>query len=217
MELGYWKIKGAGHPLRMLLAHEKVEFKNTLYDTPESWFGKKETMGFDFPNLPYLIDGDVKITETSAIPQYIAFKLNKPELTGKPGFDKIKYLEIVGVIKDILDNLGKIFYAAEGHEKIYDDQKDRFFYGKSEKLEKFLGDKEFLLGYFTYADILLANTFATLDTVSIKLAKPSTFEKYPKLKAHAERVFNIPTIKAFLASEEGQLPALPPHYNKLGL
>ena len=38
-------------------------------------------MGFEFPNLPYLIDGDTKITETIGIMQYIAKKY-RPALLG---------------------------------------------------------------------------------------------------------------------------------------
>ena len=36
----------------------------------------------EYPNLPYLIDGETKITETAAIMQYIAKKW-KPELLGR--------------------------------------------------------------------------------------------------------------------------------------
>ena len=32
-----------------------------------AWLDKKFTLGFDFPNLPYLEDGDVKLTQTVAI------------------------------------------------------------------------------------------------------------------------------------------------------
>lgn len=43
---------------------------------------EKFNLGLDFPNLPYFIDGDYKITETLAIHAYIAEKWN-PELLGK--------------------------------------------------------------------------------------------------------------------------------------
>lgn len=39
-------------------------------------------MGLEYPNLPYLIDGDAKITETIAIMKYVAKKW-KPELLGR--------------------------------------------------------------------------------------------------------------------------------------
>ena len=36
------------------------------------WFGDKKTnMGLDFPNLPYLIDGDVKVTQSVAVYRHL--------------------------------------------------------------------------------------------------------------------------------------------------
>lgn len=35
------------------------------------WRTDKHTLGFDFPNLPYLIDGDIKITQSNAIVRHI--------------------------------------------------------------------------------------------------------------------------------------------------
>ena len=40
----------------------------------ECWFSEKQSLGLDFPNLPYFIDGDVNLTETRAIMKYIASK-----------------------------------------------------------------------------------------------------------------------------------------------
>lgn len=51
------------------------------WDTSD-WFNEKETLGFDYPNLPYLKDGDSRITETLAIMKYVAMKY-KPELLGR--------------------------------------------------------------------------------------------------------------------------------------
>ena len=47
----------------------------------EEWLKDKYSLGLDFPNLPYFIDGDVRITETVAIHKYIAGKWG-PELLG---------------------------------------------------------------------------------------------------------------------------------------
>lgn len=48
------------------------------------WTNEKEanTLGMEYPNLPYLIDGDVKLTETLAIMKYVCKKW-KPELLGR--------------------------------------------------------------------------------------------------------------------------------------
>lgn len=70
--LGYWNIRGLAQVSRLLLTYTKANWKDKLYTDPNSWFGKdKKSMTFAFPNLPYLIDGDLKMTESIAIYRYI--------------------------------------------------------------------------------------------------------------------------------------------------
>ncbi|NWZ41211.1 GSTM2 transferase, partial [Brachypodius atriceps] len=54
---------------------------------PSDWTNEKEKLGLDFPNLPYLIDGPVKLTQSNAILRYIARKHNMCECGGsqRPG------------------------------------------------------------------------------------------------------------------------------------
>ena len=73
MKIGYWDIRGFAEPIRMLLKHLNIEFEETRYGFGnesgasfphrDEWLAEKFTLGLDFPNLPYLIDGDFKMTE----------------------------------------------------------------------------------------------------------------------------------------------------------
>lgn len=66
--LGYWKSRGRAQVARLLLAYVGMAWEDVQYKEPQQWFGKdKESLGLEFPNLPYLIDGDLKLTETRAI------------------------------------------------------------------------------------------------------------------------------------------------------
>ena len=47
----------------------------------ETWTDAKFNLGLDFPNLPYLFDGETKLTETLAIHRYLADKY-APSLLG---------------------------------------------------------------------------------------------------------------------------------------
>lgn len=63
MKHGYWGARGAGQVARLLIAYTGVEAEDIRYTEREKWFEEdKKNLGFDFPNLPYLIDGDFKTT-----------------------------------------------------------------------------------------------------------------------------------------------------------
>ena len=64
-------------------------------------------MGLDFPNLPYWVEGDFKITESSAIEDYIVRSFDK---NGKlSGGNSIKLNStismIVSLIRELLDDI----------------------------------------------------------------------------------------------------------------
>lgn len=67
--LGYWNVRGLGSALRILLHYVGADFEEVIYDIDrenDKWFKEvKPTMGaeFAFPNLPYIIDDKVKLTQ----------------------------------------------------------------------------------------------------------------------------------------------------------
>lgn len=84
MKFGYWGVRGVGQICRLLLAYTGTKWEDVKYTAPESWFGKdKKDLGLIFPNLPYVIDGDFKLTESKAIHLYIIKKSGKTDLLGK--------------------------------------------------------------------------------------------------------------------------------------
>ena len=62
------------NPIRFLLEYAGADYEDVQYDEPSKWFDVKHEMGLDFPNLPYYIDGDVKLTQSGAILRYLAEK-----------------------------------------------------------------------------------------------------------------------------------------------
>uniref|UniRef100_A0A8C9Q9C8 Glutathione S-transferase Mu 4 n=1 Tax=Spermophilus dauricus TaxID=99837 RepID=A0A8C9Q9C8_SPEDA len=100
MILGYWNIRGLAHPIRLLLEYTDSSYEEKKYTmgdgngTPRvRWLNEKFKLGLDFPNLPYLIDGPHKITQSNAILRYLARKHN---LCGETEEEKIRV--------DILEN-----------------------------------------------------------------------------------------------------------------
>jgi glutathione S-transferase len=71
--LGYWDIRCFAEPIRHMLKYAGQEFvdkrygfekgssKADFFGIRNQWFSEKFTHGLDFPNLPYYIDGDIKV------------------------------------------------------------------------------------------------------------------------------------------------------------
>ena len=90
IKIGYWKLRGRAQIPRLLLSYTNTPFEEKWYDfsNGQEWRANdKLNLGFDFPNLPYLIEGDFKLTETKAIIQYIIKKSGNKELLGKNVYD----------------------------------------------------------------------------------------------------------------------------------
>merc|ERR1719265_112478 len=84
MELGYWGIKGRGAPLLMYAKYLGLDVNFKMYKSPDEWKADKENgLGMDFPNIPYIKDGDFCMSETAAIPHYLAAKAGKQDTLGK--------------------------------------------------------------------------------------------------------------------------------------
>ena len=81
IHMGYWKIRGLGELVRLTLNYLKQDYEDEQFETPEQWFPTKFSRGIPFPNLPFLVDGDHKQTETTAIIEYLCAKYN-PALLG---------------------------------------------------------------------------------------------------------------------------------------
>ena len=111
----------------------------------------------DFPNLPYLFDGDFKMSETYAIARYIARKANREDLLGKNAGDQ-------AVVENFIYAFNTIFTGILGlcfNKKVDTLKMGHFFKTKGEftKIEKFLQGKDFVIGYLTIADFFLAELF----------------------------------------------------------
>lgn len=109
-------------PIRVLLKYTKTDFKDQVYQVKgeapnfdkSSWTDVKETLGLDFPNLPYLIDQKIKITQSNAILRYIA---EKHDLVGKTPEERAKALEMQDVAMDFRNGAVRLFYNRRNYEE----------------------------------------------------------------------------------------------------
>jgi glutathione S-transferase len=205
--VGYWPIRGRAGVLRNLLTYVGLPYKNHLYN-PAEWFGKdKQELGFDYPNLPYIIDGDKKITESSALLYYIPIRAGKRELIGDTDDKFIQVQVALNVVEDARSEVSHLCWT-KGDFKA--EKEKAFSEGKLKtKLEIFnkkLEGKEWLTGFLSIADFVL---FETLDWVLA--IDPASLDAYPNLKTYHQRFLELPSVKAHRESESFVKLWLPPN------
>jgi glutathione S-transferase len=112
--LGYWGIRGLAQQIRLVLSYVGLPFEDKIYANREEWFETdKKNIGFAFPNIPYLLDGEFKLTESSAIQRYVINKSQHKELLGKNIQDSVRIETVIGVLDDIWAEFAKNFWKKD--------------------------------------------------------------------------------------------------------
>ena len=210
MEFGYWGIKGRAESIRWLIAYTGADVKEWNPTDLQAWVARKPETG-PFPNLPFLIDGDVKITESGAIPYYIIHKTGKTELLGKTIQDSARIRQIEGVFTDIQDYLLKVLgsgpdFAAAIAKTL---EPTAAVATKIAQLSSFLGEKDFFLGYLTWADIKAVAGARVVQSLALSLGQPCPFAKHANLESLIKRVEALPAIQPRVAASLA-VPFFPP-------
>lgn len=223
--LGYWNgIRGVIVPIRCMLDYAGVPYRFKSYpynrdgatheEGKAHWLADRATLaeeGLPFPNLPYLIDGDVKLTQSLAIMRYLARKhgLDQPDADPKTAA-RMDMIEA-----QVNDFRWSLIYHCVGDK--YEDLRWNFLEtlpGELSRLSQCLGDRRWLMGdRLTYVDFML---YEALDQYA--LFSDGCLDVVPNLKAYAGRFRNLEPIRRYLASGNfNPWPVLLPNAKRLGV
>lgn len=148
------------------------------------WFADdKLNLGLDLPNLPYLIDGDFKLTEQDAIMHYIASKWN-PSLLGCSTVERARVIMVASFIRELRDKSYKPAYGKDQDMEVFTPAMEPF-----NKLMDYLKNNNFewLSGnQVTYVDFYFFEISSWLLSIL-----PEKFGS-PELTAYHERVTALP-------------------------
>ncbi|KAA0198916.1 Glutathione S-Transferase Sigma 3 [Hyalella azteca] len=104
--LAYWDIRGLAQPIRLLLEYTGTKFEDKYYVCGEAPNYDKSCW-FD---LPYYIDGSVRLTESGAILRYIA---RQHDLLGKTEEEKYRTDLLECVLNDFRKTFVSLCYGAD--------------------------------------------------------------------------------------------------------
>jgi len=198
--LGYWNIRGLAQQIRLLLAYTETEYEDKRYNISEApeydrseWINEKYSLGLDFPNLPYYIDGDVKLTQSVAILRYLGIK-NKLSGNSLEEQNRVNLLE--QQIMDLNQALVRLSYDPN-----FETLKPGYLKELPQSLEllsKFLGTRSYFAGKsITYVDFLAYEYLSKLPYIA-----PNIFSNYANLKQFVARIEALPTIAKYMSSDK---------------
>ncbi|CAL4122516.1 unnamed protein product, partial [Meganyctiphanes norvegica] len=185
------------NPIRLLLGYTGTQFEDKLFSAgppPDydrsAWTSVKFTLGLDLPNLPYYIDGDIKITQSNAIIRYIGRKNN---MDGKTEAEKIRVDIMENQLMDFRNGWVRLCYGdfeggkADYIKKLPDTMK---------LFNNFIGNNKWLAGdSLTFPDFIL---FELLDH-HLHLV-PDLLKDHSNLSTFMDNFRQLEKIKAFMAS-----------------
>ena len=195
---GYWYTRGRGGVIRLLLDYCEVPYENRTYVKREEWFDKdKFNLGLDFPNIPYIVDGDVKIAEVNALMNYVPIKGNKKELLGGSDVNQVKVAEAVSVINDLRASVRNICFTKGD---FYKEINEVITNGQAKTLltrfENIFEKKDWIIGSLTIADFWLFEQLELILTIDA-----TKLDAFPNVLKFHKRFLEIPQVKAHRESD----------------
>ena len=196
--LGYWNIRGRGNVVRNLLHYCNVPYEQKFYTKRAEWFnGDKYNVGLDFPNLPYIVDGDVKIAETTALLHYIAIKGNQKKLLGESDIDQVKVSEAISTINDLRMAIRNVCFTKGDFRKDFEELVTK---GPAKTLltnfEKIFEKRDWVTGSLTIADFWFSEQVDVLLEID-----SSKLDPYPNILRAHKKFVELPQVKEYRQSD----------------
>jgi len=216
VKIGYWRIRGLGAPLRMMLEYAGSDYEDKQYMDINEWFYKDKpelSRKNALANLPYLVDGDIVICQTNAIFEYLGDRYG---LSGQTMEQKQLNMQMLCEIYDLRNIIMELAYpfsdacrnddefvkkmmahCQHGHRRYY------------EKLEAFFGLSN---GPFSCGGTACAADFHVFEMLdqhelfarSCKVKSP--LENYKMLKRFHLMFRQLPELQNYFVSSAYKLP-----------
>merc|ERR1712168_65614 len=177
----------------MMLEYLGVSYENKYKTSFEDWFHEKVNSDIELVNLPYLVDGETKLTQGYAIMRYLARKYN--ELLPSNEIEQQRIDQAEGVLVDLRYAFAMLCYNPE-----FEKMKDDFLKGLPNKLaglEKVFGKRDWAVGTnLTYIDFGICEILDHME-----LCFPGCYDNLPNIKKYKTAFNNLESIKKYKSSD----------------
>ena len=158
----------------------------------ECWSSVKNTLGLDFPSIPYLIDQETKLTDPYAIMVYLATSF-APELLGNSPQQKAEIDMMYSQLKDVKSAITGPCYVGQDRTVLSNTAKQ-----KMAPIVAYLGKKDYLFGNeLTFLDFYLLEQ---CDFVQW-LTEDSFFTENKNVARYVKRMKGLRQVKRYIKSD----------------
>jgi len=199
-QFGYWQCQGIGQPARMMLKYNNETHEDTVYDfhakegTKTHWPSQKFKMGLPFPNIPFYIDGNIKLSQSGAILRHLG---KKYKMYGANDNEASIIDMLLDLSADLRLGLAKQAYSQPDFEKMRKEMIEKNV-PVFKQVSEFLQSKKFLMG-----DSITIADFPIYDALKWHLAmEKDILSEFGNLLDYIKRFEDDPKIKAFLSSDK---------------
>lgn len=207
--VGYHQIRGLGAPVRMMMYYKSEPFTNVGYgaDMKETWFGadKPELLKKNScMNLPYIIDGDMVVTQSNTCVFYLGKRLGIDSDDLKIS---IANHTVLDQTMDLRNDLMKVVYpfgAIKTREEFPEGAKKHMEGSATANFSKL---EAFCVGPFMTGaavqsgDFMLFEMLDQHSIMSRSLGERDILDSYPKLQAMHVAMQALPEMASYFASD----------------
>lgn len=159
----------------------------------DCWLSEKFNLGLDFPNLPYYIDGNVKLTQSATILRYLA---RKHGLAAETDSEHIRVDLAMDEAIDLKRSAVTVCYNRD-----FESLKSGFIKQAADKLkqaDKFLGTGPWFAGErLTFVDFYWWELLDLLNAMDSSL-----LSDFSNLSSFHKRFQALPAIKQYMESDK---------------
>lgn len=220
VEMGYWKIRGLGAVIRMILEYKGVKYTDNQYEDGTKWFKEDKPKILEknpLANLPYIVCGNVCVCQTNSVLNYLGsrLRLNGPNPAARLLNDQLlnEIYDVRNGVIDLVYPFKKVSRSEEEYKESAMKRAEEPPFSKFEAILEKSGTDFFSASKPCTADFHIWEMLDQHKLMAAKMGKDDIFEKFPKCKAFHDRFRALPTLEKYFESDAYKLPCNNPMAN----